>query len=201
MTIKRGNEVKETKDMSNAYIKLKDGDSIKVIMLSGEDYIEYPSHGDFEAGIYTQPCQLITNTTCLLCDAKIPKKDRMVFAFYSVETKEVKYLELSKYIGMSLAKQIRNLIQDIEFGTIYTLTRTGNKAQTAYTLSEVAERKLTKDEKDLIKETKSMKVSDDEFMQCIQPKSESYINKVLTDVETKNVTGDTADVTTDDLPF
>ena len=42
---------KENLDKSKIYLRLKDGESHKVRLLSAEDYVEYNAVGDFNNGI------------------------------------------------------------------------------------------------------------------------------------------------------
>ena len=56
-------------DFKKVFIKLKDGESVKVRLLGAEDYVEYLAHGSFAKGIFTQPCIRVTGESCALCDA------------------------------------------------------------------------------------------------------------------------------------
>ena len=56
----KGNEAvqsagKSTVDLSEIMIRLKDKESVKVRLLSAEDFVEYEAVSEFSLGVYTQP--------------------------------------------------------------------------------------------------------------------------------------------------
>lgn len=159
----RGKDAKESAnkkkiDFKKVYIRLKDGDSVRVRVPSVDEYVEYIAHGDYNLGINTQPCIAPTGARCAydevadyIRDMKIDKDDeahpfhkyrglygksRYLFAFYDIDTKMVRLFDASK-------EQAKSIIADIEkyakhVGKLaFTFSRTGEKNATKYSLSPI----------------------------------------------------------------
>ncbi|MDF2612525.1 MAG: hypothetical protein K0S71_311 [Clostridia bacterium] len=149
----------ETKkvDLKNVFLKLKDGDSIKVRLLSAEDYVEYKAHGDFNLGIYTQPCIAPEGKKCALCEAsksgieefeRIYAKKRYLFAFSDLKSGELRVFDASKNQATSLIAEIEELASDYDFSeAVFTFSRKGTKTATAYSLKVVPEKKVTDEDR------------------------------------------------------
>lgn len=178
---KRGKEVSIDKvDLKENSIRLKQGESIKIILFGLEDYFEYDSHNDFANKIYPQPCLLENNINeeCPYCvasqngleDLKIKK--RIMFAVYSIPQKKLMFWDATAGQGAKLIKQINGYSEDIEYGSVFEFSREGTGKDTSYTLALVSERKYTKADKEAIAYCKDKgALTDTELFSALQPKS------------------------------
>lgn len=178
---KRGKDVSADKvDLKDVSLRLKQGESVKVILFGIEDYFEYDSHNDFANKIYPQPCLLEDeqNDECPYCIASksgmdgLKVKKRFMFAFYSVSQKKVMFWDATAGQGRKLVKQINGYAEDIEYGSVFEFSREGTGKETSYTLALVSERKYTKADKDAITFVKEKgALTDAELFSALQPKS------------------------------
>jgi len=140
-------------DLKEAYIKLKsEGESVPVRIIGTMDYVGYKAHGDFNKGIFDTPCLAPTGVECPFCVAKehggeafdgFYAKDRFVFAFGELNSKQVKLIDVSKKQAKGLITQIEEYVEEIEEGSIaFNLTRTGNGSSTAYSLNVITPKKM-----------------------------------------------------------
>lgn len=169
----RGKQAKESAnkqrlDFKKLYVRLKDGESVRVRVPSVEEYVEYQSHGAFDLGIYTQPCILPTGSRCAydevadyIREMNIDKEDkdhpyyayrglyakpRYLFALYDIDEQMIRLFDASK-------DQAKKLIDDIEeYGDsldelAFTFKRTGTKSSTTYGLSPILKLKEADREK------------------------------------------------------
>lgn len=137
---------KKSVDLKTAYIRLKENESVRVRVLSVTDYVEYMAHGDFNLGIYTQPC-LTPQTGELdpLCVAsksgiegfdRLYAKKRYIFALYDIDMKAVRYWDCSKTQATKMIGDIEEYAENIgEIG--FNFKRTGNKTETVYSLNPI----------------------------------------------------------------
>lgn len=131
----------------------KEGDSIRVRLLSDQDYTTYESHGSYGNGIFTTPCTnpkdhegnpLVKDGRCLYCEAvekgyeveDLKSKTRFLFAFYDIDMEMVRVLEVSYNQGTSLIDDIDKYEEDLN-DFAFELTRKGSGTKTSYALSPV----------------------------------------------------------------
>jgi hypothetical protein len=187
---KRGDEVKESInrqkiDLKKAYIRLKDGESVRVRILSPKDYVEYLSHGDFALGIYTQPCTLPLGRPCAFDEVvkivkDLPKdhelkkferlyaKPRYVFAFADIDAGEIRFWDASKSQAKVIIQQIEEYKEDLS-EIAFTFKRTGNKNETTYSLNPIL--RLKGDDVEKFHKFEGMEVTDDLFNQVLVPRT------------------------------
>jgi hypothetical protein len=156
----KGKEAKESAnkqgsniDWKKVYIRLKDGESVRVRLLGAEDYVEYFAHGSYNLGIYTQACVKPTGESCAICEAAeagddwkpLRNKKRYLFAFADLDEQMIRFFDASKGQARGLIDTIDQYADDL--GELaFILKRTGNKTETNYSLSPII--KLKKDDKD-----------------------------------------------------
>lgn len=142
-------------DFKKVYIRLKDGDSVRVRILSNVDYVEYKAHGDFNLGIYTQPCPAPAGEKCALCEAanagveefeKLYAKKRYLFAFADIDEDIIRVFDATKGQAANLIDTIESYAEDLG-ETAFTLKRTGNKTETVYALNPILKLKPADKEK------------------------------------------------------
>lgn len=130
---KRGDEAKEAAqkqkiDFKKVFIKLKNGDSIRVRIPSATEYVQYMAHGAFDLNIYTQPCTKPIGQRCAFDEvaeyvsaADIGKddedhplypfrglyaKERYMFALYDIDLKMIRLFDGTKDQAQGLIKTI-----------------------------------------------------------------------------------------------
>ena len=167
---KRGQEVKDAVnrddiDLKKVYIRLKDGQSVRVRLLGVQDYVQYKAHANgFNFGIYTQPCLAPTGVECPLCKAyehdKEEYKDlrpsnRYLVAMADLDEGMIRVWDCSK-------TQLRNLIAQIEeyAAPIISKKAIGELAVAYHKFDDMA-------------------IEDSFFEGCLLPRSESIIMNAL----------------------
>jgi len=152
---KQAKESAEAKklDLKNVFIRLKDGESVKVRLLSAEDYVEYKAHGDFNLGIYTTPCLVPAGQKCAMCEAsksgveefeRIYARKRYLFIFADLVSGDIRVFDASKNQATSLITEIEDLANDYDLSeTIFEFARKGTKTGTTYSLKVVPEKRVT----------------------------------------------------------
>jgi len=145
-------------DLKNVFIRLKDGESIKVRLISAEDYVEYKAHGDFNLGIYTTPCLAPTGQKCAMCEAsksgvedfeRVYAKKRYLFVFADLNSGELRVFDASKNQATTLITEIEDLANDYDLSeTIFEFSRKGTKTGTTYALKVVPEKRVTASDRD-----------------------------------------------------
>lgn len=196
LVTKRGQEVKEAVnkdsiDLKKVFIRLKDGQSIKVRLLGVQDYVQYRAHANgFNFGIYSQPCLAPTGVECPLCKAyehdKEAYKDlrpsnKYLVAMADLEEGMIRVWDCSKNQLKNLIAQISEYEEDIAAGEemMFTFKRTGTKTSTTYTLSPIINKKQRADLEDNYHKFDDMVVEDSFFEGCLVPRSESIIMNAL----------------------
>ena len=196
LVTKRGLEVKEAVnkdsiDLKKVFIRLKDGQSIKVRLLGVQDYVQYKAHANgFNFGIYSQPCLAPTGVECPLCKAyehdKEAYKDlrpsnKYLVAMADLEEGMIRVWDCSKNQLKNLIAQISEYEEDIAAGEemMFTFKRTGTKTSTTYTLSPIINKKQRADLEDNYHKFDDMVVEDSFFEGCLVPRSESIIMNAL----------------------
>jgi hypothetical protein len=159
----RGKQAKESAnkqrlDFKKLYVRLKDGESVRVRVPSAEEYVEYQSHGAFDLGIYTQPCIAPTGSRCAYDEVaeyvramEIDKDDkehpfysyrglyakpRYLFALYDIDEKMVRLFDASKDQAKKLIDDIEQYEDSLE-ELAFTFKRTGTKSSTTYGLAPI----------------------------------------------------------------
>lgn len=142
-------------DFKKVYIRLKDGDSVRVRLLSAEDYVEYKAHGEFSLGIFTQPCIEPTGKKCALCEAansgleqfeKLYTRKRYLFAMADIDDGSIRVFDATKGQAANLIDTIESYSEDL--GEVaFTFKRTGNKTETVYALNPILKLKPADKEK------------------------------------------------------
>ncbi|WP_045513992.1 hypothetical protein [Bacillus amyloliquefaciens] len=137
---------KKNVDLKTAYIRLKENESVRVRVLGLTDYVEYKSHGDFNLGIYTQPC-LTPQTGKLdpLCVAansgiegfdKLKPKKRYIFALYDIDMKAIRFWDCSKTQATKMIGDIEEYADSLN-EIAFNFKRTGTKTETVYSLNPI----------------------------------------------------------------
>jgi hypothetical protein len=187
---KRGTEAKESLEQKNVdlkkvYIRLKEDDSVRVRVLGIEDYVEYLSHGDFNLGIYTQPCTLPIGQPCAFDEAleivnplddeheladfkRLYPKKRYVFALADIDTGEIRVWDASKNQAKGLIKQIEEYAEDID-EVAFNFKRTGTGRDTAYSLNPIL--RLKGDDQEKFHKFDGVEVDDSIFNAVLVPRS------------------------------
>lgn len=156
----------------------KEGDSIRVRVLSPEDYTTYEAHGSFEKGIWTTPCIDPLGTgeqRCLMCEAskhegykELKPTTRFLFAFYDIDMEMVRYIEVSYGQGGKLMDDIEEYEEDLnEYA--FTLKRQGEGTKTAYKLSPIL--KLKGEDKERFDKADGLQVEENFFEKALYVKS------------------------------
>ena len=196
LVTKRGQEVKEAVnkdsiDLKKVFIRLKDGQSIKVRLLGVQDYVQYKAHANgFNFGIYSQPCLAPTGVECPLCKAYAHDKqaykdlrpsNKYLVAMADLEEGMIRVWDCSKNQLKNLIAQISEYEEDIASGEemMFTFKRTGTKTSTTYTLSPIINKKQRADLEDNYHKFDDMVVEDSFFEGCLVPRSESIIMNAL----------------------
>ena len=173
----RGVEAKESAnkkgtniDFKKIYIRLKDGESVRVRILSHIDYVEYKAHGSYNLGIWTQPCLEPTDKPCALCKAassgyseefdKLYARKRYLFAMADLDTGELRVFDATKGQATGLIDTIEQYAEDLG-DVAFTFKRIGNKTETNYMLNPIM--KLKGDDKAKFAAFNEVEVGDDFF--------------------------------------
>lgn len=142
-------------DLTKAMIRLKDGESAKVRLLSSEDFVEYQAVASFGLGVYTQPSREPLGEkdyfveAARLAEAKAdgvdekfkelyPRK-RYLIALADVEQGVLRAWDASKSQFnnfVSALEEYKEIIDDKE-EIVFNFKRTGTKTDTSYSLSPV----------------------------------------------------------------
>ena len=130
---------KERLDTSKIYLRLKDGESHLVRILSVTDYVEYNAVQDWDNGIYSQPVSLDSPLLKAHKEGGETFKNlfgrkRYAFVFASVETGELVAFDASKNQAKNLISTIEEYAENIG-ETAFTFRRTGNGTSTTYNLN------------------------------------------------------------------
>lgn len=171
-------------DFKKVFIRLKDGESVRVRLLSDVDYIEYKAHGSFNKDIYTQPCITPTGEACALCEAaqytgevddqgtpvwkQLNGKKRYVFAFADIDEGSVRVFDGSKNQAQKLIAQIDEYAEDLT-NVAFTFKRVGSGKDTSYTLNPIL--RLKKDDQEKFDAFEGQKVEDAFFITVLQARS------------------------------
>lgn len=181
----KGKEAKESAkkknvDLKKAYIKLKAGESIRVRLLSVEDYVEYRGAGDFNIGLYTtadisavtgrqDPYTVAANSGIEKFEKLYPKK-RYLFAFADIDSGELRVFDATKGQGEKLMDQIDEYEDSIN-NYAFTFKRVGEKMETSYNLMPIM--KLKPEDKEKFEAFDGEEVPENYFESVLLPKTEA----------------------------
>ncbi|WP_353856803.1 hypothetical protein [Bacillus sp. Bos-x628] len=175
---------KKNVDLKTAYIRLKENESVRVRVLGLTDYVEYKSHGDYNLGIYNQPCLTpATGEVDPLCVAansgvegfdKLKAKKRYIFALYDIDMKAIRFWDASKTQANKLISEIEeykdSIISDDYSDLIaFNFKRTGDKTETVYSLLPIM--KLDKSGKEGFASGDEVKVELKDFESVLIPRT------------------------------
>ena len=163
---------------------LKENESVKVVVCTTEDYYQYPAHNDFNHGIFPQACH---EENCPLCAVAalgdkfkaLKVRDRYKFAFYVIDQDKIMALDAPAGLAKKLKSQLDEYKEDIEFGAVFTLKKTGKFTETNYSLNLISERKLTAKDKEAIEKYKGYHIPDEFFEDITEPVMKGYVYKLL----------------------
>lgn len=182
----RENAQKTRVDVSEVYLRLKEGESHKVRLLGVEDYVEYQSAGDFNLGIYNQAVSgedsplVIAHKQGGETFKNLYTKPRYVFVFGSLETGKLVAWDASKTQAKSLISTIEEYADDIA-DVAFNFKRTGTKTDTVYSLNPIL--RLKGDDQKAFDAFNGEEVTIEFFEDIIQPKDRAFLVKLLVEVE------------------
>lgn len=159
----REEKPKKKIDYKKLFIKLNDGESVRVRLLGIMDYAPYEAHEAY--GLlkpYRQPCRAKIGK-CAYDEAyayaeRLPEghelkkfvalkaKERWLFAFADIDMGEIRLIDLSRSQAKTIVKQIEEYKNHID-KVAFKLSRTGSSTDTTYTLSPL----LSLDDPDQVK--------------------------------------------------
>ncbi len=220
----RGEEAKASAtakkvDFDKAYIRLKDGDSVRVRLLGVSNLTvgEYKSHGDFKKGIYSTPCIEPMGVECPYCVAsnsgvegwdKFYARKRYLIAFYDIDAGEIRVWDASKQQGEGMLNLMEEY-DDSKDEMAFTFKRTGSGASdTAYHLLPIL--KLDAKGKGLFAEGAEVEVPQDLFDTILIPRTREQmiqnlekagfpVSDFFTDVVADSTGEDNTDEGSDDV--
>lgn len=177
-------------DLKEAFIRLKDKESVKVRVLSKDEIKVYKAHGSFDKGIYTQACKSEAGEPCPLCVAskvggeawnkELYTKTRVGFAFAILGTDTVKIFDASRNQAQQLASAIKEYEDSLD-ELAFTFKRTGNKSSTVYSLSPII--KMNADDKKSFESFNDTELNDEWWEARISPKQDKFILQALKDAK------------------
>jgi hypothetical protein len=165
-------------DLKKVYIRLKDGDSVRVRLLGITERTvgEYKAHGDFKKGIYTKPCIAPTGEECPYCVAansgvegwdKFYAKKRYLIVFFDIDAQALRVWDASKQQGetvLKLMEEYADSINDMPF----TFKRTGSDgSNTTYNLIPIL--KLSDEDKKKFEAGANVEIPENFFDQILIP--------------------------------
>ena len=132
--INEGNDAKLQAEESssfgkkNNYVKLKAGESIRVILLD-KDFPNYAGHGDFATKIPSHICTAPRKgMDCKSCDANIKRAIKYIVPFWDVDKREIVLFDTSKKHVASVYSIIDTYEADV-YGEVFLLKRSGSGPQ------------------------------------------------------------------------
>lgn len=132
-------------NLDKVFIHLKDGESLKVRLLSSADYVEYMAHGLYKRGIYTQPCIKPAGESCAYCEAaKAGIKEfkalraypRYLFAMADMQVGAVRVFDATRRQAVQLMDTIADYTEYLG-EVVFQLKRTGSSLDTKYFLNPI----------------------------------------------------------------
>lgn len=198
----KGNEAvqsaaKGSVDLDKVMIRLKDGESIRVRLLSTEDFVEYQAITAFNLGVYTQPSREPLGEKDYFIEAgklaKAGKVDekfaelyprrRYLVAMADIDSGAIRIWDCSKSQFNSFISDLKEYEEIIADGEeqVFTFKRTGTKTETKYSLSPIL--RIKKDEQAKVSEAfhafDGQEVTVDYFESVLQPRTPELQVSVL----------------------
>ena len=171
---------KKNVDLKKVYIRLKDGESVRVriLQISGETVGEFKAHGDFNKGIYTAPCVAPMGVECVYCTASnsgvegwdtFYARKRYLITFIDIDTQSVRVWDSSKQQGESMLKLLEEYKESTE-DMAFTFKRTGSGASdTSYNLIPIL--KLDAKGKELFAQSAELEIPENFFDSVLIPRT------------------------------
>lgn len=180
-------------DFKKVFIQLKDGESVRVRLLSDLDYVEYFAHGHYTKGIFTQPCIEGTDEPCAFCKAAkyqgevddkgnpiwkaLSRRRRYTFAFADIDQGIIRYLDVSKNQAQRLILTIDEYTDDIS-EIAFSLKRVGDGKDTSYILNPII--RLKPDDQPKFQAFDGQAITDENFVKAIRPRTREQQLEELT---------------------
>jgi len=167
-------------DMKKVYIRLKDGESVRVRLLGITDSTvgEYKAHGDYQKGIYTSPCIEPMGVECPYCVALnsgvegwenfYPRK-RYLILFADIDSQSIRVWDCSKQQGEAMLKLMNDYASAIDTMAFHFKRTGAGASDTSYNLIPI----LNLDEagKTKFEDSKKLEVPATFFDQVLKPKT------------------------------
>ncbi|MBC9786582.1 hypothetical protein H1S01_19185 [Heliobacterium chlorum] len=164
-------------DFKKVYIRLKDGDSVRVRLLSPEDYVEYRAHGSYQHGIYTQPCIEPAGHKCAHCDASkagleeyqgLRVRKRYLFAMADIDEGSIRVFDGTRGQSQNIIESIEQYKEDLH-DLAFVFKRTGTKVDTSFTLNPII--KLKPEDRERFRRFDEMTVEEVFYDTVLQPRT------------------------------
>ena len=175
----------------NTYVKLKAGESIRVILLD-DKFPNYYGHGDYNARILSHLCTAPrAGMPCKSCDLGIKRSMKYLIPFYDVDKKEIVLWDTNQTHVKSVYAIIDTYGEDVT-GEVFLLKRTGSGAKdTVYSFIPLPPKQkagiaLPEDVQPF--EFGSQERSDF-YASILRAPSEDYLNKLLGGTQAAPVEG------------
>lgn len=169
---------KKNVDLKTAYIRLKENESVRVRVLGVTDYAEYKSHGEFNLGIFNQPCRTPLDgeldPMCIAANSgiegfdKLKAKKRYIFALYDIDMGQLRYWDASKAQATKMIGDIEEYADNLA-DIAFNFKRTGTKTDTVYSLNPIL--KLDEKGKDAFEAAAELKVEMKDFESVLIPRT------------------------------
>lgn len=185
--IAEGNEAKMQAEaptvqrVKNNYVKLKAGESIRVVLLD-KDFVNYAGHGDYAQKIPSHLCTAPrSGMACKSCDAGVKRSIKYLVPLYDVDKKEIFLWDTSKKHVASVYSIIDTYGEDV-YDEVFQLKRTGSGAQdTTYSFIPLPPKQkaglgLPEDVKPFVFGSQERS---DFYSNILRAPSEDYLNKIL----------------------
>lgn len=176
----KDNATKKKVDLKKAYIRLKDGDSVRVRLLGINTGTvgEYKAHGDFMKGIFSAPCLEPTGVECPYCTAAnsgvegwetFYARKRYLIVFADIDAGTLRVWDASKQQGEAMLKLLEEYADSIN-DMAFTFKRTGSGASdTSYNLIPIL--KLDENGKALFEKAGEIEVGTDFLESVLVPRT------------------------------
>lgn len=171
---------KKNVDLKKVYIRLKDGESVRVRLLGVSDTSvgEFKAHGDFNKGIYTAPCIEPMGVECPYCVASnsgvegwdtFYARKRYLILFLDIDAQAVRVWDASKQQGEAMLKLMEEYSESID-DMAFTFKRTGAGASdTSYNLIPIL--KLNAEGKELFEKAGEIEIPVNFFDTVLIPRT------------------------------
>lgn len=171
---------KKNLDLKKVYIRLKDGESVRVriLQITEKTVGEFKAHGDFNKGIYTAPCIAPMGVECPYCVAAnsgvedwdtFYARKRYLITFIDIDAQAVRVWDASKQQGEAMLKLLEEYKESTE-DMAFTFKRTGAGASdTSYNLIPIL--KLNAEGKELFEQSGAIEIPENFFDSVLLPRT------------------------------